>query len=759
MSLLEVKDLHTEIQLRTRVVKAVDGVSFKIEPGETVGLVGESGCGKSMTASTIMRLLPPGGRVASGSISLSGKELTTMSDHDIRSVRGNDIGMVFQDPLTSLNPTMNIGRQIAESVVLHKGVTKQQGLARAAEVLGLVGMPNPTERLHDYPHQLSGGLRQRVMIAMALSCEPKLLIADEPTTALDVTIQAQILALIDDLKGRLDMAVLLITHDMGVIAGHADRTMVMYAGKIVESATTDRLFEDVHHPYTEALLASIPQLDQDKTQRLYAIPGLPPDLSRPLRACRFAPRCRYATEVCRAQEPPLAGDDLGHPYACFHPVSRTVEELAGAGDLLGEGAEAAPLVEVGVVSVAVPRVSSAGAGARGINNGGGQATPSFAQLGADGGRDGRGGHGSQSSSGPELSGPEWSGAVPELATVAEEDSPVILELKGVRKEYPVTAGAVLQRKIGAVQAVRGVDLVLREGETVGIVGESGCGKSTLGRLIVGLEPPTSGSVLFEGTDLTRLKGAEMRRRHRDLQLMFQDPYSSLDPRMRVGSIIREPLVVQGIGSPAEQRERVAALLREVGLPPHAVELYPHEFSGGQRQRIGLARALALNPRLIVADEPVSALDVSIRSQILNLMKRLQQNHGLTYAFISHDLSVVRYLADRIAVMYLGKLVEIGTGDDIYSRPAHPYTGGLIGSIPVPKPSVQRARTSIPIVGELPSPLNPPSGCPFRTRCPRAQARCAEEEPMLNSFGGQHYAACYYPLQEPAKAPAAVTPAA
>ena len=351
------------------------------------------------------------------------------------------------------------------------------------------------------------------------------------------------------------------------------------------------------------------------------------------------------------------------------------------------------------------------------------------------------------------------GAVPELATVAEEDAPVILELKGVRKEYPVTAGAVLQRKIGAVQAVRGVDLVLREGETVGIVGESGCGKSTLGRLIVGLEPPTSGAVLFEGTDLTRLKGADMRRRHRDLQLMFQDPYSSLDPRMRVGTIIREPLVVQGIGSPAEQRERVAALLREVGLPPHAVELYPHEFSGGQRQRIGLARALALNPRLIVADEPVSALDVSIRSQILNLMKRLQLNHGLTYAFISHDLSVVRYLADRIAVMYLGKLVEIGTGDDIYSRPAHPYTGGLIASIPVPKPSVQRSRTSIPIVGELPSPLNPPSGCPFRTRCPRAQARCAEEEPMLSSFGGQHYAACYYPLQEPAKAPAAVTPAA
>ncbi len=748
MSLLEIRDLHTEIQLRTRVVKAVDGVSIDIEAGETVGLVGESGCGKSMTASTIMRLLPPGGRIVSGSIRLDGRELTTMTDDEVRSVRGNDIGMVFQDPLTSLNPTMEIGRQIAESVILHKGVSKKQGLARAAEVLGLVGMPNPIERLRDYPHQLSGGLRQRVMIAMALACEPKLLIADEPTTALDVTIQAQILALLDELKKRLGMSILLITHDMGVIAGHADRTMVMYAGQIVESAATDRLFEDVHHPYTEALLASIPQLDQDKTQRLYAIPGLPPDLSRPLKACRFAPRCQYATEVCRTDVPPLAGDDAGHPYACFHPVDRAVEEIAGAGDMLGEGAEAAPLVEVGAVSVAVAGGPATNGGP--VTNGGAAHTGNGHKPAGDG-RSGDGyiGRGAAGLTGPSSGGTQ----------VPVNEAPVILQLRGVRKEYPVTAGAIMQRKVGAVQAVRGVDLEVHQGETLGVVGESGCGKSTLGRLIVGLEPPTSGSVLVDGTDFTRLKGAELRRRRRDLQLMFQDPFSSLDPRMRVGTIIREPLVVQGIGSPAEQRERVGALLREVGLPPHAVELYPHEFSGGQRQRIGLARALALNPRLIVTDEPVSALDVSIRSQILNLMKRLQINHGLSYVFISHDLSVVRYLADRIAVMYLGKLVEIGSGDDIYARPAHPYTAGLIGSIPVPKPSVQRARTAIPIRGELPSPLNPPSGCPFRTRCPKAQDRCAEEEPALSSFGGQHYAACFYPLQEPVASAPAVTPAA
>ena len=360
MSLLEVDHLRMYIRLRTRVVKAVDDVSFQVEQGETVGLVGESGCGKTMAASSIMRLLPHGGHIVGGSVRLGGRDLTAMSDAEIRSVRGNEIGMIFQDPMTSLNPTMNIGRQIAESVVLHRGASKEQGLDRAGEVLSLVGVPNPRERLGDYPHQLSGGLRQRVMIAMALACEPKVLIADEPTTSLDVTIQAQILDLLDDLKTRLGMAVLLITHDMGVIAGQADRTLVMYAGQVVESASTERLFNDMHHPYTEALLASIPQLDQDKTQRLYAIPGLPPDLSRPLRACRFAPRCRYATEICRTEVPPLAGDDPGHPYACFHPVSRNVEEIAGAGDLLGEGAEPA-LVASGDGAL-VPAVSDTRAG-------------------------------------------------------------------------------------------------------------------------------------------------------------------------------------------------------------------------------------------------------------------------------------------------------------------------------------------------------------------------------------------------------------
>jgi peptide/nickel transport system ATP-binding protein len=736
MSLLEITDLHTQIQLRTRVVKAVDGVSINIEAGETVGLVGESGCGKSMTASTIMRLLPPGGRVVSGSIRLDGRELTTMTDDEVRSVRGNDIGMVFQDPLTSLNPTMEIGRQIAESVILHKGVSKQQGLARAAEVLGLVGMPNPVERLRDYPHQLSGGLRQRVMIAMALACEPKLLIADEPTTALDVTIQAQILALLDELKRRLGMSILLITHDMGVIAGHADRTMVMYAGKIVEGAATDRLFEDVHHPYTEALLASIPQLDQDKTQRLYAIPGLPPDLSRPLQACRFAPRCQYATEVCRTEEPPLGGDDSGHPYACFHPVDRAVEEIAGAGDLLGEGAEAAPLVEVGAVSVVVAGVPVTNGGLAHAGNGNNPTADGHAGGGHSGGgllRDERIGHGH----GPGPAGLD--GPPSGVAVAPANETPVILQLRAVRKEYPVTAGAIMQRKVGAVQAVRGVDLEVHQGETLGVVGESGCGKSTLGRLIVGLEPPTSGSVLVDGTDFTRLKGADLRRRRRDLQLMFQDPFSSLDPRMRVGSIVREPLVVQGIGSQSEQRERVAALLREVGLPPHAVELYPHEFSGGQRQRIGLARALALNPRLIVTDEPVSALDVSIQAQIINLLQDLQERLNLSYLFIAHDLRVVEHISQRVAIMYLGKIVEIAGRDRIYSDPHHPYTRALLSAIPS---ITDTPGERIKLPGEVPSPLNPPSGCGFHPRCPYAKDICRSAEPPLVAGREGHSVACH-----------------
>jgi oligopeptide/dipeptide ABC transporter ATP-binding protein len=701
VSLLEVDGLKTDIRLRTATVHAVDGVTFSVEHGETVGVVGESGCGKTMMGLSVMRLLPHGGIITGGQIRFDGRDLVTLDPKSMRKVRGEEIGMVFQDPMTSLNPTMTIGNQIGESVRLHRGVSKRAALERAMDVLALVGMPRPRERVNDFPHQLSGGLRQRVMIAMALACEPQLLIADEPTTALDVTIQAQILSLLDDLKAKLGMAMILITHDMGVIAGRSDRVMVMYAGRIVESAETDQLFGRMRHPYTEALLASIPQLDQDASQRLYSIPGLPPDLTNPPSGCRFAARCLYATDICRNEDPQLAGPDPHHPFACWHPRDISVDEVAGAGEVIARAVKTAANREVADTAEKLFA---------------GVELARLADLGGNGSADGE----------PEM----------------------ILDFHHVTKDFAVTAGAVLQRRIGTLQAVTDFSLSIRRGETFGVVGESGCGKTTLGRMAVGLESPTSGDIIFNGTKLTSLKRRQLRTTRRDLQLMFQDPYASLDPRMRVGSIVREPLAVQRIGSRREQQARVRELLGEVGLPGRSVERYPHEFSGGQRQRIGLARALTLNPKVIVADEPVSALDVSIRSQILNLMKGLQEAHGLTYIVISHDLSVVHYLADRIGVMYLGRLIEVGTGDDIYERAAHPYTRGLLDTIPVPNPAVERQKKGSAIKGELPSPLHPPSGCRFRTRCPRAQQRCADEVPNLTSFGGEHFAACFFPLQQP-----------
>jgi peptide/nickel transport system ATP-binding protein len=685
-NVLEVSNLRTEFHLRKATVGAVDGISFSVAPGECVGLVGESGCGKSTAGLSIIQLLPNVGHiVGDSSIKLNGRELVGLGEKDLQKIRGNEVAMIFQDPMTSLNPTMTIGRQIAEGVRIHRHATRQEARERALEVLTLVGMPRPTERLDYYPHQLSGGLRQRVMIAMALACDPQLLIADEPTTALDVTIQAQILNLIDDLRQRLNTAVILITHDMGVIAGRTDRVMVMYAGKIVEGAETDELFHHMRHPYASALLQSIPKLDQDATQRLYNIPGTPPDLSEKLDSCRFNPRCPNAAERCRTEEPPLDPDprNPAHSFACFFPVGSP------------EGPE--PPV---ILATDEERAAMLERAERRVN---------------------------------------------ELAARRP-----LLEIQHLVKEFPVTSGAITQRKIGSVKAVSDVSFTVREGETFGLVGESGCGKTTIGRLVVGLERADSGAIKFDSVDVTRLHGAALRTQRRDMQLVFQDPYSSLDPRMRVGSILREPLVVQGIGSRHEQVERVNELISEVGLPRRSLELYPHEFSGGQRQRIGFARALTLNPKLIVADEPVSALDVSIQAQILNMMKGLQQRHQLSYIMISHDLAVVKYLADRIGVMYLGKLMEIGPSQSVYERPAHPYTQALIDAIPVAEPRLARAKLAQTIRGELPSAMDPPSGCRFRTRCPFAQDLCAEEEPQLRIFSSGHFAACHFPLQEPAQ---------
>jgi oligopeptide/dipeptide ABC transporter ATP-binding protein len=684
VALLDVCDLRVEFRSRGTRVVAVSEVSLAVGAGESVGVVGESGCGKSTTGLAIMRLLPSNGRITGGAIRLEGRDLSSLSEREMESVRGDEVALIPQNPMTSLNPTKTIGEQIAEAVRLHRDASRKEALERTLEVLGLVHMPRPAERLDQYAHELSGGLRQRVMIAMALACEPKVLIADEPTTALDVTIQAQILDLIDELRERLRMGVVLITHDMGVIAGRTDRVVVMYAGKVVERARTTSLFRDMRHPYADALLAAVPKLDSPRTSRLLSIPGLPPDLSRVHDNCRFNPRCRFASEECRSTEPPMSAIDdgdapSGHEFACFHPINEST------------------------------RASLPGPVTGGVD-----------------------------------------------ATASTKGAPVnriggseMLAVDHLVKEFPVLQGSLVRRKVGTVKAVSDVSFQVSAGEAFGLVGESGCGKTTIGWLSVALERPSSGTIRIDGREIQGLKRGELRALRREVQLMFQDPYSSLDPRMRVGEIVREPLRAQGAGSAAEQRARVEEVLGEVGLSREAASRYPHEFSGGQRQRIGLARALALRPKLIVADEPVSALDVSIQAQILNLMKDLQERHGLTFVLISHDLAVVRYMVDTIAVMYLGKLVELGPADEVYERPAHPYTRGLLDAVPEPDPELARERlTRETIRGELPSSVDPPSGCRFRTRCPRATDQCAVEEPLMRQFASDHFAACHFPHETP-----------
>jgi len=771
--LLTIEDLRTEIKLRRGVVHAIDGVSLTVDPGECLGIVGESGSGKTMTALSVMRLLPSGGSVVGGRIVVDGVDVAQLSESKMEDVRGNLIGMIFQDPLTSLNPTMTIGDQIAESVRLHRGASHSAALARAVEVLGLVGMPKPEERVGNYPHQLSGGMRQRVMIAMALACEPKLLIADEPTTALDVTIQKQILELIDSLRQRLSMSVILVTHDLGVIAGRADRVAVMYAGRIVETAPTPVLFSSPRHPYTEALFEALPERAADGTsvKRLYNILGQPPDLTVPPPGCKFAPRCRYVRDSCRVDEPGMTDVNGLHLFRCYFPVGSAAEVRDPSTPFVSVPPEMpeAPKAQVAEPHEVLPGLAEPGGAGLGVVGPGaaesGVAVPGAAEPAAAADGDATEDSG-EWSVGPWRE-PEDTVPFPARAAaagavaaggvaggVAAADPGVaapapLLAISHLAKNFTVTAGAVLQRRVGQVSAVADVSFSIPAGSTFGLVGESGCGKTTVGRLIVGLEKPDSGKIVLGGRDLVPLSGRERRRQARSVQLMFQDSYASMDPRMRVGTILREPLVIQRDGSRSAQAQRVSAMLSEVGLPAAAAERYPHEFSGGQRQRLGLARALMLRPSLIVADEPVSALDVSIQAQILNLMLDLQAEHGLTYLFISHDLSVVRYMASTIGVMYLGKLVEVGPAEDVYAAPVHPYTRGLIDTVPVADPSRERAKENEGVRGELPSAVAPPSGCRFRTRCPRAQDLCAAEEPPLRPFTAEgHYAACHFPLRDP-----------
>ncbi len=665
--LLRVESLVTTFESHQQTVRAVDGVSLAIHRGETYALLGESGCGKSMTSFSIMRLLPPTGRVSGGRVMFDGEDLMTLSDEKMRRIRGNRIAMIFQEPMTSLNPVVTVGEQIAESVRLHQNLNGAAVKEKVEALLNDVGMADPLQRYGDYPHQLSGGMKQRVMIAIALAGEPELLIADEPTTALDVTIQAQVLALLKKLQQERGMALLLITHDLGVVSEMADTVGVMYAGQLVEEATRAQFFSQAKHPYSQKLFESLPDIEK-RDQPLAVIHGAVPSLAASFSGCRFAERCDFSKADCHQHLPRWIDQGGEHGLRC-HMVDPAYIDVFknNAADL----APRQPLASV-------------------VKN--------------------------------------------------RADTAPLLAVRDLKVHFQVRKG-LFNRNAGKLYAVDGLSLQIKKERTLALVGESGCGKTTVGKAILQLHRATSGEILFEGDDLTQISDAELRFRRNDFQIIFQDPFSSMNPRMKVVDIIREGMVTFGIvGSDAEQLARVDQLLAQVGLPLNMRDRYPHEFSGGQRQRICIARALAVNPKLIICDEPTSALDVSVQAQILNLLKELQQTIGLSYLFITHNLSVVSYLADEVAVMYLGRIVEQGTVDDVLNHPQHPYTQALISAIPAIDKTDGRAL--IRLEGDLPSPASPPAGCHFHTRCPKAMMQCGERYPKNSNLSNSHRVSCF-----------------
>ena len=668
--LLEVENLHVHFVTTRGVVRAVEGISYRVRPGEVVALVGESGCGKSVSSLAIMRLLAkPAGRVVAGRILFEGRNLLELTEDAMREVRGRDIAMIFQEPMTSLNPVLNIGFQIMEPLLIHLNMSEDQARARAVELLKLVGIPDPERRLTQYPHQFSGGMRQRVMIAIGLACNPKLIIADEPTTALDVTIQAQILELMKNLSRELNIALVIITHNLGIVARYADRVNVMYAARLAETGRAADVFAQPLHPYTAGLLRSVPRLDEPRGRKLETIEGLPPNLLEPPPGCRFAPRCPARRDACVAKVPELENVAPHRYTACIR---------------------AREMAEVGAVG-----------------------------LGLQSAR------------------PE-----PPVARNIDRTKP-LLQVDRLKTYFEVTTGfKAFTSRQGVVRAVDDLSIKVYRGETVGLVGESGCGKTTVGRTLLRLERATAGDIRFDGIDVVRAEGDELKAYRRKMQVIFQDPYSSLNPRMTIGQIIAEPMLVYRLVPDRKAAQaRVKDLLTQVGLFEYMAERYPHELSGGQRQRVGIARALAMEPEFIVCDEPVSALDVSIQAQIINLLEELQQKFNLTFLFIAHDLAVVRHISNRVIVMYLGKVMEIADRDALYADPLHPYTQALLEAVPIPDPALEAKRAHRVIGGEVPSPLKPPAGCVFHTRCPQATEECKMGVPELKEVRPGHFAAC------------------
>jgi len=671
--LLQIRDLSVSFPSEGGIVRAVRNVSLDVRAGEVLGIVGESGSGKTVMSLSAIGLLPDSASV-SGEVLYDGKNLLELSDDAMSVYRGRDIAMVFQDPLSALNPVHTIGRQVAETILIHNDVSAEAANKRAVELLELVGIPRPAERAQSYPHEFSGGMRQRVMIALAIANEPKVLLADEPTTALDVTVQAQILDVLRTARDVTGAAVVLVTHDLGVVAGLADRVAIMYAGKVVEVGSVDEVYESPAMPYTIGLLRSIPRLDERSGTRLASIAGSPPSPVDLPPGCAFAPRCPAALPACDERIPELVEVGPARLAACVRHVE--IPGLLAAGGLFPEG-------------------------------------PAHSAT---------------------------------TATTTES----ALEVRGLKKTFPLMRGSLLRRRVGSVYAVDGVDLTLRAGRSLALVGESGCGKTTTLLEILNMVAPEAGTIAVLGRDVSSLSKSDRLAMRRDLQIVFQDPFASLDPRLPIGDAIAEPLANFGMRKDDQDR-RVVELLELVGLNRSHADRYPSEFSGGQRQRIAIARALALNPKVVALDEPVSALDVSVRAGVLNLLAELQERLSLSYLFVSHDLAVVRHVADDIAVMYLGSIVESGPVADVFAAPKHPYTQALLSAVPIPDPKVERSRSRIILEGDLPSPANPPSGCRFHTRCHVRRSldtatadRCARERPSLVA-SGNGFVSCHAPL--------------